>query len=825
MQKFFDCGIDLGTTNSCIAYPVDGNKSCIIDNIADLMQVTPSAVACVTTKKGPRYLIGRRALNTDNVLTCFKRKMGTDEKLTFSKTGISMTPEELSAEVLKRLKSDAESRLGKTVNDVVITVPAAFSSLQNEATKNAAKMADFREVVLLQEPIAAAIAYGVQPDMKDQYWMVFDYGGGTLDVSILSSHDGRLTVINSEGDNYCGGSDIDRLIYENYLVKAISEEYDIEGNEDVASKLKGLCEQCKIKLSSAEEAVIEVIDVEDNNGEIIECECVVTRKQLEDLIINTVEHCMTIAKKALDGAIANEPNCKIDKILLVGGSTYIPLVKKKLTETFGIEFNSDINPMTVVAEGAAIFAGTCTTEVAEDSTENSENAISVNLQYEPVTAGDTCNVIGTATATEGFEFGQVKVEARNDEGILWTSGWVDFLDEEMGIFDIDVHLLIKNGSNKFVVVISDKSGKEYSVQGGSFEIKHSENSLKMAAPPATMSVCVMINDGDNNVLVPVITKNSPLPAEVTKTFRTTKELNPDIEDTIDIHIWEGEEFENPQANNWVQCVHIQSTAMKCIVPIDTEIEITIRQDESRTNYFTGYIPSLDYIIPEQTLRNTDEKVSVIDRLEEIEKQFAQLETSIKRLKQNDVDVYELADKLDSLRDEFDDVYDAAETDSDKAQLFIKRFYEVHTAILMLERNFAKSNKESSENESIAQCKNDVERFGDYSQKREFEKLESSYYSETNPDNKKYYMDEMEKFRFNVITNSFEWLSGFGAFLASGEHVVYSDQQKAEYWKVQLAQGYKSKNIEQLRNAVFQLLNLTASSSNDAINAFRADLRI
>ena len=824
MQKFFDCGIDLGTTNSCIAYPVDGNKSCIIDNIADLMQVTPSAVACVVSKKGPRYLIGRRALNADNVLTCFKRKMGTDEKLTFAKTSISMSPEELSAEVLKRLKSDAESRLGKTVNDVVITVPAAFSSLQNEATKNAAKMADFREVVLLQEPIAAAIAYGVKPDMKDQYWMVFDYGGGTLDVSILSSHDGRLTVINSEGDNYCGGSDIDRLIYDNYLFKAISEEYDIEGNEEVASKLRGLCEQCKIKLSSSEETVIEVMDVEDNNGELIECECVVTRAQLESLIVDTVDHCIGIAKKALEGALKEEPSCKIDKILLVGGSTYIPLVKKKLTEEFGIEFNSDINPMTVVAEGAAIFAGTCTADIADESDNLTDGAISVSLQYEPVAAGDTCNIIGTV-ASDGIELGQVKIEARNDESVLWTSGWVDFLDEEMGIFDIDAHLLIKNGSNKFVVTVSDKAGKEYVVQGGNFEIKHSEHSLKMAAPPATMSVCVLIDDGNNNVLVPVIGKNSPLPAEITKTFRTTKELNPDVEDTIDIHIYEGDILDNPLANQWVQCIHIQSTAMRHIVPIDTEIEITIRQDESRTNYFTGYIPSLDYVIPEQTLRNTDEKVSVVDRLEEVEKQFAQLKTSLSKLKHNDIDVEDFEDALDSLRNEFDDVYDAAETDSDKAQLFIKRFYELHTAILKKERDFDRTNKLSNDNDSVSQCKDDVERYGDYSQKKAFEKLENSYHSETNPDNQKYYMDEMTKLRFEVITNSFEWLSGFGAFLVSGDHIVFSDQQKADYWKVQLAQGYNAKNVEQLKNAVFQLLNLTASSSNDAINAFRADLRL
>ena len=198
--------------------------------------------------------------------------------------------------------------------------------------------------------------------------------------------------------------------------------------------------------------------------------------------------------------------------------------------------------------------------------------------------------------------------------------------------------------------------------------------------------------------------------------------------------------------------------------------------------------------------------------------------SISKLKLNDIDVVGFEEALYTLENEFDDVYDTAETDGDKAQLFINRFYELHTAVLKKERDFERVNKLSGDNDSISQCKNDVERYGDYSQKKAFEKLETSYHAESNPDNQKYYMDEMTKFRFEVITNSFEWLSDFGAFMVS-DHVSYSDQQKADYWKVQLAQGYQTKNTEQLKNAVFQLLNLTASSSNDAINAFRADLKL
>ena len=211
MQRFYDCGIDLGTTNSCLAIPDDDHGFEIIDNQADRMSVTPSAV--LINGKG-RMLIGQRAYNSQKVEDLaiqFKRQMGLSKKIHFSSAGVDKMPEELSSEILKQLRNDAETRLNRVVENVVITVPAAFKTLQSEATNKAGKMAGFKNIILLQEPIAAAVAYGAKPDSKDKHWMVFDYGGGTLDVAIISTLDNRLTVENSEGDNYFGGSDIDRI--------------------------------------------------------------------------------------------------------------------------------------------------------------------------------------------------------------------------------------------------------------------------------------------------------------------------------------------------------------------------------------------------------------------------------------------------------------------------------------------------------------------------------------------------------------------------------------------------------------------------------------
>ena len=223
MQRFYDCGIDLGTTNSCLAIPDDDHGFEIIDNQADRMSVTPSAV--LINGKG-RMLIGQRAYNSQKVEDLaiqFKRQMGLSKKIHFSSAGVDKMPEELSSEILKQLRNDAETRLNRVVENVVITVPAAFKTLQSEATNKAGKMAGFKNIILLQEPIAAAVAYGAKPDSKDKHWMVFDYGGGTLDVAIISTLDNRLTVENSEGDNYFGGSDIDRILFREIVLKKLKE--------------------------------------------------------------------------------------------------------------------------------------------------------------------------------------------------------------------------------------------------------------------------------------------------------------------------------------------------------------------------------------------------------------------------------------------------------------------------------------------------------------------------------------------------------------------------------------------------------------------------
>ncbi|MBQ1490443.1 MAG: Hsp70 family protein, partial [Blautia sp.] len=368
MKKFYDCGIDLGTTNSCIAKPNMNNTCTIVEN-KEGSSFTPSVVSI--TKKGMVRVgaIAKRTAIPGDVRKEFKRDMGTDTEYTFQSSGMKKTPVNLSAEVLGSLKRDFEARfIDQVAQNAVITVPAAFTLMQCEDTKNAAMEAGFQNVILLQEPIAAAIAYGAQPDAKEQYWLVFDYGGGTLDVSIISTKDDHLDNINSRGNNRMGGKDLDKLLYEKVILPKMQEEYNLPHGLDVIStnRIMEDVENCKKELSNKTSTLFipeNLGDISDEDDEPIDFSCSVSRQEFESVIRDVVLDAVSIARKSLTESGISE--MEIDRILLVGGSTFIPLVREELRKEFSIKLDSSLNPMTVVAEGAALFAASQMVEEGE----------------------------------------------------------------------------------------------------------------------------------------------------------------------------------------------------------------------------------------------------------------------------------------------------------------------------------------------------------------------------------------------------------------------------------------------------------------------------
>ena len=833
MQKFYDCGIDLGTTNSCLAIPDDNHGFEIVDNTADRMSVTPSAV--MINGKG-RMLIGQRAYNSQKVEDLaiqFKRQMGLSKMIPFASAGIEKMPEELSAEILKQLRSDAETRLNHSVENVVITVPAAFKTLQSEATNKAGRLAGFKNIILLQEPIAAAVAYGAKPDSKDKHWMVFDYGGGTLDVAIISTLNNRLTVENSEGDNYFGGSDIDKILFREIVVKKLKAEgYRVDklfdestsSGKSMARKIQLDCENCKIELSSRDTAILEIFDIDDDEGKPIEFECEISRVELELLISDVVESSIVIAKKALAGAgIAVS---QLDKILLVGGSTFIPLVRQRLSEEFGVELDSSLNPMTVVAAGAAIYASTSVIDIEEDvEFTGASNAI-INLTYDPISSEEMVNVIGKVTNIKNVSIAKVKIDCTMSKdfiGVCWTSGWVDLLDSPTGIFDVDV-LLQRGVMNHFRVSACDSSGSEIVVENPFFDIKHNETVLKMSAPPATMSIGVQICDPKTgyDILYHVIKKNSPLPAQNERTFKLSRDINPAREDCIIIKIWEGENTQNPEANFPAGVITVQATAMNCTIPKGTEVELTIVADENRNIRVSGYIPDFDFIIPEETLR-TEAKVDLAERMETVDTKLKQSEVSIQRLKDQGVDVSGLESDLARVKAGYDDAYRKVDSDEAAVNGYVEQFYDVESRIIREERKHQQKKADSKNEDIVKRAREQIESYGDEEAKAVWTELEQSYEFAETEEEKSFIANKMSNFGFQAMSNNYGWLKAFFSVVLSKPETKYTNVQKAEYWKSQAYLAMDSKNVTQLRKSVFELLDLMTSSANQAVSTFGADL--
>ena len=352
-------GIDLGTTNSCVAV-LEGGEPKVITN-AEGNRTTPSVVAF----KGDEELVGevakRQAVtNVKNTISSIKRKMGTSEKV--EANGKKWTPEEISAKILSKLKKDAESYLGEKVTKAVITVPAYFNDAERQATKNAGKIAGLEVERIINEPTAAALAYGLDKQDKLQTILVYDLGGGTFDVSILELGDGVFEVKATSGNNRLGGDDFDARITD-YLVSEFKKENGIDLSKDkmAMQRIKDAAEKAKKDLSGMTSAQISLPFIAQNDDGPVHMDMTLTKAKFEDLCRDLFDSTLEPVKKALKDAKLKASD--IDKVILVGGSTRIPYIQELVKKELGQEPNKSVNPDEVVAMGAAIQGGVLTGEV------------------------------------------------------------------------------------------------------------------------------------------------------------------------------------------------------------------------------------------------------------------------------------------------------------------------------------------------------------------------------------------------------------------------------------------------------------------------------
>lgn len=352
-------GIDLGTTNSCVAV-LEGGEPHVITN-PEGNRTTPSVVAF----KGDEELVGETAkrqavTNVDNTIASIKRKIGTKEKV--NANGKKYTPEEISAKILMKLKSDAEAYLGEKVTEAVITVPAYFNDAQRQATKNAGKIAGLDVKRIINEPTAAALAYGIDKQENAHTVLVYDLGGGTFDVSILDLGDGVFEVKSTSGNNKLGGDDFDQRIMD-YLVSEFKKEncVDLSNDKMAMQRIKDAAEKAKKDLSGMTSTQINIPFITQNESGPLHLDVTLSRAKFEEINMDLFESTLDPVRKALKDAKLTAKD--IDKVLLVGGSTRIPYIQELVKKELGQDPSKGVNPDECVAIGASIQGGVLTGEV------------------------------------------------------------------------------------------------------------------------------------------------------------------------------------------------------------------------------------------------------------------------------------------------------------------------------------------------------------------------------------------------------------------------------------------------------------------------------
>jgi molecular chaperone DnaK len=616
MKNKIDYGIDLGTTNSAIARMENGVP--VIKKSDTLKDTFPS---CVHFNRRKDVLVGDSAFNVMkndsaralksfekakvNTFVEFKRTMGTTHLYESSNMGRSYTSEELSAEILKSLKSVIKD---ETLSSIVITVPAKFLNPQNEATINAARLLGFKQIQLLQEPVAAATAYGLGSKVKDGFWLVFDFGGGTFDAALIKAEEGILSVKDTDGDNWLGGKNLDEAIVDQIIIPYLQENYaldfvlnDPEKKELLRMAVKYYAEEAKNQMSFKDKFTIlsQLGDLpfEDENGDEPEIDIEITQKEMERVFSPIFQKAIDITKGLLKRN--NLKGSDLGALILVGGPTHSPILRRMLKEQITEKVDTSMDPMTVVAKGAALFASTIS--VSEDIKDESRDKtkLQLDIKYEATTVelDEMVSVKILKDKTIGSIPEKIFAEVvRFDGG--WSSG-KKAIGEKATIIEL---LLVEGRSNSFNIFVYDETFNSLECQPNQFSILQGIGGLDgMQVLPYHIGIGKYFEAEEKDLFFPVkgLEKNKKIPATgVLNGLKTRSMVRPGMEkDKIRIPIYQGDyntEGTNPVLNNLINEVIISGETLPGLLPEDSDVDITIKVDRSQIMHFSAFFPLLNH---------------------------------------------------------------------------------------------------------------------------------------------------------------------------------------------------------------------------------------
>lgn len=819
-MKTINFGIDLGTTNSLIA-KYNGGSVEVFKNPVGFKETLPSCIAF----RGDRTLIGDKARewmlkDALNVFAGFKRKMGTSDNYFCPNKNDFFSPVQLSSIVLSELKNFVHTQ--EKPEHVVITIPASFDTVQSNATKKAGYEAGFKEVVLLQEPIAASLAFFNKLSDAEQSkgkWLVYDLGGGTFDVALIGITETEMRVIDHQGDNYLGGLDFDHSIVMEILLPKLIRQTGITELADELNKRRGKYEKLYyILLLKAEEAKKELsntqsVEIEfsfDLKGEGEEDHYLeITREELNTVIKPRVDSTLEMINHVLNrnGIAPSE----IAEIIMIGGSTYIPYVRESIFNTTGIKVNCSADPTTAVAVGAAYYAGSKASRVEQEKKEvlpegtNPATAISLQLSYNK-TSKDIEEYI-TANVhnfVEGLQFRITRSDGGFDTGIKP-------LKSKIGEFVT----LRPSTLNEFKIRIFDTQMSEVPFIAEPVEITH--GLFNLFGQPLPEDISIEVDDIDNNTTKcqMIFERNSILPLVKTVYREVSRTIKKGSDDKIIINVLEGNSKAHPNTNQAIGVIEINASQLQGDLIKGSDVEIKIEMTESR-----DVSVKVNLLLFNQLFSNvfspTEKYISLQKLREEIKEIRNMLAQEMKKAADGEdfekaADMQELANKLQALFEgamalKEDDLSDLKYQIEEQKRKLAQQIYgaENNPRLVQIKENYFSWR---STIEGWCEMYSDMPA----SYKEEHEQLKKKEISAFSS-NSFFQLDSLHKAQMRLLNKMIMYtpslLVMFYVHYAGLEEREYNDPKKA---RAVIAAGEKAlerKNYEELRGYLGQLLSLT-----------------
>ena len=810
-------GIDLGTTNSAIS-SYDGENVQIFKS-PEQHDVTPSAI--YFDKRGNKY-VGSRAYNSasrspENAALLFKRFMGTSTKVKILAVDKELTPEECSAEILKTLYGYLPEEIRNSDSTgTVITVPAAFNQMQKDATMSAAELAGIGKVALMQEPVAAVMSV-MKSRSTDGIFLVYDLGGGTLDIAIAESISGKVNLLSHGGIAMCGGRDFDRALLDNIVKPWLLKNFNLPDDITVNPQFKTLMrmatwasEKAKIELSSREDVIISLpeteLNVRDLDGEEIYIDIPITRNDYDPLIREKIDDSIKATREALEKAGLTSHD--IDRVVFVGGPTQYKPLRDLVSFELGIAASTDVNPMTAVSEGAALFAESIDWTSQNRSRKKSKGSMSagtldLTFNYIARTPDIKAKVmVKLGNNVNGYEF-QID---NNDTG--WTSGKMSL---ENGL---SIQLpLAKYGENSFKVYVFDNMGKSISLPEDKIIISRTAASID--AIPASSSIGLEVKDkvGGKLVLDYLVKEGDKLPAKGERVYKAGESLKAGSSNSIKFKLWEGVITDPFTDNNFIGLFEIKGTDFDSgVIPTGAELIAEYEMHDSGLIVINVSVPSIgnSFNSGRNFYSRTSGQIDYSSASKLVETQSQEMIDRVEQIEQHvdDNRLYEAKEKLTKAQNNC-----ANQNDPEATKQAMDDVQEAKKILAQTRKDHLKTIRQMELDNTVQVYEDLISEYAKSVEQNKFDNLRRSAQRaiDNNSNDFESYLEEIRQLNFDVLWNQ-DWfiVDRFKQFAESP--YLFSDQNEFQQLVNAGVSALKSDDISKLRQVLVLMYSIKIGSS-------------